>query len=101
MKQRIPKAIYNKEFREQAVKQAKEDGLSAMEVARLARLPIAADDGTPATRQDQVMGLAREHGLTAYDATYLDLALRMNAVLATFDGKLAGAMQDAGGALFT
>ena len=69
-------------------------------LARLARLPIAADDATPATRQDQVMGLAREHGLTAYDATYLDLALRMDAVLATFDGKLAGAMQRAGGALF-
>ena len=34
MKQRIPKAIYSKEFREQAVKRAKEDGLSSMGVAR-------------------------------------------------------------------
>jgi predicted nucleic acid-binding protein len=46
------------------------------------------------------MALAREHGLTAYDATYLDLALRKNAVLATFDGKLAEAMRRAGGKVF-
>ena len=39
MKQRIPKAIYSKEFREQAVKQANEDGLSTMEVARRLSLP--------------------------------------------------------------
>ena len=30
MKQKIPKAIYSKEFREQAVKQATEEGLSTM-----------------------------------------------------------------------
>lgn len=69
-------------------------------LARLSRLPIAVDDVPTALRQDQVMALAREHGLTAYDATYLDLALRMGAALATFDGKLAGAMQRAGGELF-
>jgi len=39
MKQRIPKAIYNKEFREQAVKQVTEDGLSANEAARRLSLP--------------------------------------------------------------
>jgi len=39
MKQRIPKAIYNKEFREQAVKQVTEDGLSANEVTRHLLLP--------------------------------------------------------------
>ena len=69
-------------------------------LTRLARLPIAVDEATPAARQDQVIALAREYTLTAYDATYLDLALRMGAVLATFDGKLAAAMQRAGGELF-
>lgn len=69
-------------------------------LTRLARLPIAVDEATAAARQDQVIALAREYTLTAYDATYLDLALRMGAVLATFDGKLAGAMQRAGGELF-
>jgi len=69
-------------------------------LTRLAHLPIVVDEATPASRQEQVMALAREYNLTAYDATYLDLALRMGAVLATFDGKLAGAMQRAGGELF-
>lgn len=50
-------------------------------------------------RQDQIMALAREHGLTYYDASYLDLALRTGAVLATFDTKLAPAMKSAGGKL--
>ena len=67
---------------------------------RLSGLPIATDDTAPAARRDLVMALAREHGLTAYDATYLDLALRKNAVLATFDGKLAEAMRRAGGKVF-
>ncbi len=39
MKQRIPNAIYSKEFREQAVKQVTEEGLSTKEVARRLLLP--------------------------------------------------------------
>jgi transposase len=39
MKQRLPKAIYSKEFREQAVKQVTEEGLSAKEAARRLSLP--------------------------------------------------------------
>ena len=35
-----------------------------------------------------VMALARKHGLTVYDALYLDLALREGAVLATHDAAL-------------
>lgn len=69
-------------------------------LTRLAHLPIDVDGATPAARQEQVMALAREHGLTSYDATYLDLALRRGAVLATFDVKLADAMRRAGGKLF-
>jgi predicted nucleic acid-binding protein len=67
---------------------------------RLSRLPIDTDDVAPASRRDQVIALAREHGLSAYDATYLELALRSDAVLATFDGKLAKAMCAAGGIVF-
>lgn len=67
---------------------------------RLDQLPIIVDAGQPNARRDQVMALAREHQLTAYDATYLELALREGATLATFDGKLASAMQRAGGILF-
>lgn len=69
-------------------------------LSRLSRLPIATDDASPASRRDLVMALAREHGLSAYDASYLDLALRTGSVLATFDGKLAEAMRRAGGTVF-
>ncbi|WP_454726588.1 MULTISPECIES: type II toxin-antitoxin system VapC family toxin [Cupriavidus] len=69
-------------------------------VAKLGRLPIETDAAEPAERSEVVMGLAREHALTAYDATYLDLALRHGATLATFDTALAGAMRKAGGIVF-
>jgi predicted nucleic acid-binding protein len=69
-------------------------------LARLDKLPIAEDNARPAARRDQVMALARQYSLSAYDATYLELALREGAELATFDGKLADAMRSAGGRVF-
>jgi len=38
-----------------------------------------------------VLALARKHGLTGYDALYLDLAKRRGASMATLDAKLARA----------
>ncbi len=67
---------------------------------RLSALPIITDTVTVYSRRDLVLALAREHHLTAYDAFYLDLALRANAILATFDAQLASAMRSAGGAVF-
>jgi predicted nucleic acid-binding protein len=67
---------------------------------RLSHLPLETDDATPSSRRENVMALAREHALTAYDATYLELALRNNALLATFDNKLIEAMNSAGGKIF-
>lgn len=67
---------------------------------RLSALPILTDTVSVLSRRDLVMALAREHQLTAYDAVYLDLALRTNAVLATFDTELANAMRSAGGTVF-
>ncbi len=69
-------------------------------LSRLSRLPIITDDTPSTSRRDLIMALAREHNLTAYDATYLDLALRSNATLATFDKQLARALNEAGGKLF-
>lgn len=69
-------------------------------LSRLSRLPIRTDDVEPASRREGVIALARQYGLSAYDATYLDLALRQGAVLATFDRRLAEAMSRAGGNLF-
>ncbi len=67
---------------------------------RLSQLPITTDDVAPANRRDLVMSLAREYDLTAYVATYLDLALRTDSVIATFDTKLKDAMHRAGGSVF-
>lgn len=49
---------------------------------------------------DDVADLARRHGLTSYDAAYLELALRRETPLATVDAGLARAARAAGIALF-
>ena len=54
----------------------------------LGRLPIRVQWESGSNR---VMALARKHGLTAYDAAYLDLALRLTVPLATLDRALAQA----------
>ena len=44
MKQKVPSAIYSKEFREQAVKQFTEEGLSPKEAARRLSMPVSTLD---------------------------------------------------------
>lgn len=67
-------------------------------LSRLEKLPISTDYAASLeSRRSSVMSLAREYQLTAYDAIYLDLALRIGAVLATYDRKLLNAMILAGG----
>lgn len=61
----------------------------------LGRLPIAVEPADGETLR-RLRSLAREHGLTAYDAWYLELAVRRNRPLATFDGALRCAAQRAG-----
>ena len=73
---------------------------SASFLAELALADIETDSDPPQLRQPVVLALARSHALTAYDATYLELALRMGAVMATFDQRLAEAMRKAGGRVF-
>jgi predicted nucleic acid-binding protein len=46
-----------------------------------------------------VLPLARDYGLSAYDAAYLELSLRHSAPLATLDRKLRTAAQKAGAKL--
>jgi predicted nucleic acid-binding protein len=48
-----------------------------------------------------VLPLARQYSLSAYDAAYLELSIRHRAPLATFDGKLQKAAQKAGVRIFT
>ena len=63
---------------------------------KLGRLPINTDDTPMFSRHDVIFALAREYGLSAYDATYLDLALRTGAALLIFDRKLMQARDSAG-----
>ena len=62
----------------------------------LGQLPIETDPETPARSFFAVFPLARESGLTSYDAAYLELAVRSGSPLATLDQKLAAASRAAG-----
>jgi predicted nucleic acid-binding protein len=66
----------------------------------LASLPIAIDRATNAHAWGNTMSLARGHGLTAYDAAYLELAIRRGLPLATLDAKLRAAAEAVGVALY-
>jgi predicted nucleic acid-binding protein len=52
----------------------------------LMALPIDVDPGASTTAFQGVVPLAQAHGLTVYDACYLELALRRSLPLATLDG---------------
>ena len=62
----------------------------------LARLPVRIDNN-PNDRL--VVTLARRHGLTACDAAYLDLAVRLAVPIATLDRALGAAARTEGLAL--
>jgi predicted nucleic acid-binding protein len=69
---------------------------SAAFVAMIEELPIIADRATDARALHETMSLAREHGLTAYDAAYLELAMRLGLPLATGDRELGAAAERVG-----
>ena len=62
----------------------------------LASLPIAVDDETNDQAWGEVLSLGRAHGLSAYDAAYLELALRRGLPIATLDDRLKAASSEAG-----
>ncbi len=57
-------------------------------VSSFARLPIVTHQETDFPIRNRIMGLARENGLTYYDASYLELAMRYEAPLKSFDTHL-------------
>ena len=63
----------------------------------LALLPFSVDD---LPREATVLDLARRRSLTVYDATYLELAQRREAPLATLDQALMAAARKEGVTLF-
>ena len=62
----------------------------------LGQLPIETDAETGRRAIGETAALARQYGLTVYDAAYLELALRHRAALATSDAALARAARRAG-----
>jgi predicted nucleic acid-binding protein len=66
----------------------------------LAELPIVVDDETKSHAFAETIHLARSHNLSAYDAAYLELAIRRGLPLATLDDKLKAAAQAVGVTLY-
>jgi predicted nucleic acid-binding protein len=62
----------------------------------LQALPITVDTRLDNRAFDDVLPLVRDTGLSAYDASYLELAMRLALSLATLDDKLRGAADQVG-----
>ncbi len=62
----------------------------------LGGLPILIDGSTHERALSSVLSTGRELGLSAYDAAYVDLAVRLGATLATRDKRLKRVCQEAG-----
>jgi predicted nucleic acid-binding protein len=68
----------------------------AIRLDRIAKLPIETDTEVASRAWREVLSLARIEGLTTYDATYLELAVRRGLPLATKDDALREATRRLG-----
>ncbi|MBC8167569.1 MAG: type II toxin-antitoxin system VapC family toxin [Bryobacteraceae bacterium] len=66
----------------------------------LESLSVLQDIQSVNSNMTNVLPLAREYGLSAYDAAYLKLSIRHNAPLATLDDRLEKAAKQAGVQIF-
>ena len=73
---------------------------SARFVELLMGLPIVVDDRSHERALSQVLAAARQLGISVYDASYLELAMRLGATPATRDAQLSAAAATAGVPLF-
>ena len=73
-----------------------EEAQSEAFLEMLACVAIQPDDATFARALTDALHLARRYGLSSYDASYLELALRAGLPLATLDADLANAARKAG-----
>jgi predicted nucleic acid-binding protein len=69
-------------------------------IALLETLVIVVDEETPSRALGRVLDLARDQRLTAYDAAYLELAMRLGIPLASKDGDLCDAAEHLGVSVF-
>lgn len=67
--------------------------------SRLQALPITTDATPLPDSEPRIIMLARAQGLSSYDASYLELAHRLGAGLASFDARLNRAAEAVGVAL--
>lgn len=78
--------------------------LTSSDIARffelLQGLPIETDTQTASRALTDTLRLARTHGLSAYDAAYLELAMREGWTLATLDRQLKRAAKAVGVKVF-
>jgi predicted nucleic acid-binding protein len=66
----------------------------------LGGLSLVQDIQSISEHVSNILPLAREYGLSAYDAAYLELSIRHGAALATLDSKLQRAAKQAGVKIF-
>jgi len=71
-------------------------GQPALFWEELARLPIETEPSLTSIQAKATLALAEKHGLTAYDAAYLELARRRQLPLGTLDADLRKAAQAEG-----
>ena len=69
-------------------------------ITLLGQLNIETDPETATNALGDTLNLARRYKLSAYDAAYLELALRTGRPLATLDADLAQAATTAGVSIF-
>jgi predicted nucleic acid-binding protein len=69
---------------------------SAEFIGTLEGLVISIDAEAPSLGFTRILDLAREERLTAYDAAYLELAMRLGVPLASKDGRLCDAAERVG-----
>lgn len=51
-------------------------------------LPLTVEQETPERRLKEIVSLAREQGISTYDASYLDLAMRLGLPMSTLDASM-------------
>lgn len=82
-------AIWPLEFSNVLLMAERRKRLTEAEVSQILNImqstPISVEQEPPERAWTEILSLARCHGLTTYDASYLDLAMRMGLPLATLD----------------
>jgi predicted nucleic acid-binding protein len=66
----------------------------------LSGLPISVEQEPPDRMLREILSLAREHELSTYDASYLDLAIRLDLPISTQDASLLNAARKCGAPIY-